>query len=79
MYLAPILQPSLIFKQLKMEGFLVFRWLDRYEEGLQQNFKWIKEGKLKYKETVTEGFDHMFDAFLSMLQGGNIGKAIVKI
>lgn len=62
-----------------MEGFLVFRWLDRYEEGLQQNLKWLNEGKLKYKETVTEGFENIFDAFVSMLQGGNLGKAVVKV
>lgn len=78
-FVAPILQPSIVFKQLRMEGFLVFRWLDRYEEGLEQNEKWIKEGKLKYKETITEGFENLFDAFVSMLQGGNVGKAIVKV
>lgn len=78
-FLAPILQPSIVSKQLRMEGFVVFRWLDRYEEALEQNLKWIKEGKLKYKETVTEGFEHLFDAFVSMLQGGNVGKAIVKV
>lgn len=62
-----------------MEGFIVFRWLNRYEEGLQQNMKWIKEGKLKYKETVTIGFDNIFEAFVSLLQGGNVGKAVVKV
>lgn len=62
-----------------MEGFLVFRWLERYQEGLEQLHQWIKEDKLKYKETVTEGFDNMFDAFVSMLEGGNVGKAVVKI
>jgi prostaglandin reductase 1 len=72
-------QPALVFKQLKMEGFIVHRWLDRWLEGIQQNKQWVKEGKLKYKETVTEGFDKMFDAFVDMLQGGNTGKAIVKV
>lgn len=76
---APILQPALVFKQLKMEGFLVFRWQDRYEEGLAQLQQWVKEGKLKYKETVTNGFENTFEAFVSMLQGNNIGKAVVKI
>jgi prostaglandin reductase 1 len=72
-------QPALVFKQLKMEGFIVHRWLDRWLEGIQQNKQWVKEGKLKYRETVTEGFDKMFDAFVDMLQGGNTGKAIVKV
>ena len=36
------------------------------------------QGKLKYHETVTEGFDHMFDAFLGLFNGENLGKAVVK-
>lgn len=77
--LAPIIQPAVVSKQLKIEGFVVYHYLDRYEEGIEQNLKWIREGKLKYKETVTEGFDNLFDAFVSMLQGGNVGKAVVKV
>jgi len=48
-------------------------------EGIEQNLEWIKEGKLKYKETVTDGFVNIFKAFVDMLQGGNIGKAVVKV
>ncbi len=36
------------------------------------------QGKLKYEETVTVGFDNMFDAFLGLFTGANIGKAVVK-
>jgi NADPH-dependent curcumin reductase CurA len=36
------------------------------------------QGKLKYEETVTVGFDSMFDAFVDMLSGKNLGKAVVK-
>ena len=37
------------------------------------------QGKLKYRETVTEGFDNMFDAFLGLFTGENTGKAVVKV
>lgn len=60
---------TLVAKQIKMEGFLVHRWNHRYSEGVQQNLKWIKEGKLKCRETVTEGFENMLKAFVEMLQG----------
>ncbi len=36
------------------------------------------QDKLKYKEQVTEGFEHMFDAFLGLFTGENTGKAVVK-
>ncbi|KAF4520438.1 hypothetical protein B566_EDAN004010 [Ephemera danica] len=74
--LAPYVQGSMIYKNLCMEGFVVYRWEDRWMEGVEQNLKWIKEGKLKYKETITKGFEKTPEAFISMLHGGNIGKAI---
>ncbi|KAL1132042.1 hypothetical protein AAG570_011650 [Ranatra chinensis] len=77
--LAPIIQPSMIFKQLKMEGFVVSRWLNIWQEGIAQNLQYIKEGKLKYEETVYEGFEKIFDAFIGLFKGENTGKAVVKI
>jgi hypothetical protein len=40
---------------------------------------WINEGKLKYRESITEGLDSSVDAFIGMLQGKNFGKTMVKI
>ena len=36
------------------------------------------QDKLQYEEHVTDGFDNMFDAFLGLFRGDNIGKAVVK-
>ena len=36
------------------------------------------QGQLKYCETVTEGFDKMFDAFLDLFTGKHFGKAVIK-
>ena len=68
----------MVFQQLKMEGFIVTRWADRLLEGIEENLQMVRLGKLKYRETVTEGFENMFDAFVGMLNGENTGKAIVK-
>ncbi|PSN31183.1 putative NADP-dependent oxidoreductase YfmJ, partial [Blattella germanica] len=76
--LAPIIQPFVVGKQLKMEGFFVSRWKDRWMEGINQNLKWIQEGKLKWKETVTTGFENIPKAFIGMLKGENTRKAVVK-
>jgi prostaglandin reductase 1 len=62
-----------------MEGFVVHRWTDRWEEGLKQLLEWIKEGKIKIEETFTNGFENMPQAFIDMLAGKNTGKAVVKI
>lgn len=76
---ATILQPAMVFKQLKMEGFIVHRWDDRREEAFAQLIKWTKEKKIVSRFHITEGFDNIYDAFIGMLAGDNIGKAIVKL
>ncbi|XP_065215135.1 prostaglandin reductase 1-like isoform X2 [Planococcus citri] len=76
---ASVLQPAIVMKQLSVQGFLVWKWSDRFLEGIQQNLTWIKEGWLKYREKVFEGFEKLPEAFIDMLEGGNIGKAVVKV
>ena len=77
--LAPVVQPAMVFKQLKMEGFVVSRWHDRFPEAIDQMYAWIKEGKLVTQEHVYEGFENLPNALIGMLRGENTGKAVVKV
>jgi hypothetical protein len=64
---------------LKVEGFLVFQFAERYREGLTQMADWLRAGKLKYRETVVDGLENTPRAFMGMLKGANIGKQLVKV
>ncbi len=75
----PRLLFQLVIRQAKMEGFLVFQFADRYEEGLRQMAAWLKEGKLKYREEFEQGIENAPRAFIRMLQGGNMGKQLVRL
>jgi NADPH-dependent curcumin reductase CurA len=66
-------------QQLKVEGFLVFQFADRYKEGLNQLAKWLTEERIRYRETVVEGLEHTPAAFLAMMRGENIGKQVVHV
>jgi hypothetical protein len=70
---------ALIVKQARAEGFLVFQFADRFEEGIRQMAQWLKEGKLKYRESIIEGLENAPRAFIGMLKGENIGKQLVKV
>lgn len=76
---ATIIQPSVVSKQIRVEGFLVGRWADHWPEAFAELTKWIKSGNIQTKEHVTEGFENIYDAFVGMLKGENVGKAVVKI
>lgn len=60
-------------------NFNVFQCARKWNDGIRQNLQWLKEGKLKYRETITEGFENTPKAFVEMMNGANIGKAIVKV
>ena len=38
----------------------------------------LVQGKIQYNEYITEGFENMPAAFMGMLKGDNLGKAVVK-
>ncbi|XP_072171720.1 prostaglandin reductase 1-like [Diadema setosum] len=76
---ARMLQPAINRKCLTVTGFMVYNFSDRFDECLKELIQWLQEGKLKYKEHVTEGFDNMPKAFMELFSGTNFGKAIVKI
>ena len=40
---------------------------------------WMRDGKLKYRETIAEGIDNAPAAFIGMLKGENFGKQIVRL
>eukprot|EP00929_Paragymnodinium_shiwhaense_P060333 TRINITY_DN30144_c0_g1_i2.p1 TRINITY_DN30144_c0_g1~~TRINITY_DN30144_c0_g1_i2.p1 ORF type:complete len:380 (-),score=83.73 TRINITY_DN30144_c0_g1_i2:129-1268(-) len=65
-------------------NFKFFFWSDpaylpRLGETLRTLAGWVKDGKLKYRETVSHGLETIIDTFVDVLQGRNFGKALVKL
>lgn len=69
---------ALLVAQAKMQGFLVFQYVQKHPEALERLSKWVSEGSLKYKEDIVEGFEDMPKAFIGMMHGANFGKLMVK-
>jgi hypothetical protein len=77
--LAPRNLGFLIVFRARLQGFLINDYVHRFPEGLQRLGRWLAEGKLTYREDVTEGLEHAPAAFMGMLRGENRGKTLVKI
>jgi len=75
----PRLQPMLLTRSALMQGFIVSNFKDHFSEGMEQLSQWVKEKKLKYEETIIEGFDKLPEAFLGLFSGKNKGKMILKV
>ncbi len=69
----------IIVKRLRVEGFILIDYLDRFMEAATQLGKWKMFGKLKSRETMVEGLEKAPDAINMLFTGGNIGKLIVKV
>ena len=77
--LAPRNLGFLIVFRARLEGFLVNDYAHRFPEGLRRLGGWLAEGKLRYREDVTDGLENAPAAFMGMLRGENRGKALVRI
>jgi NADPH-dependent curcumin reductase CurA len=74
----PRLLGQILVRQLKVEGFIVTRFQERWLRGMGQMGRWIQEGKIRYREDIVEGFEKTPRAFIDMLEGKNTGKMLVK-
>ncbi|MCJ1438715.1 hypothetical protein MMC27_008105 [Xylographa pallens] len=71
-----------IGKRLLMQGFVVpdENMGPKYRKEFNENVaKWIHDGSFKVREDVTVGIDNAATAFVGMLEGKNMGKAVLKI
>lgn len=69
----------LIKNSLLMQGFTVRDYVKDFGPAINQLSTWLKEDKLKYSETIVEGFENIPQAFLDLFDGKNKGKMIVKV
>ncbi|KAL0930399.1 Zinc-type alcohol dehydrogenase-like protein PB24D3.08c 1 [Colletotrichum truncatum] len=73
---------QLVSKQITLEGFLVGNpkfgpaHFKDHQENLQ---KWLADGSVKAKISVTEGIENAPDGLIGLLVGKNFGKAVLKV
>jgi NADPH-dependent curcumin reductase CurA len=74
--------PFVVGKRLTIRGFIVYDpdMGPKYTEEHQKNMqKWIKDGEITVKMSVTEGIEHAAEGLVGMLKGENFGKAVLKV
>jgi len=77
--LTPLLMRDILVKRLTFRGFIVWDFASQEKEALTELAKWIKEGKLHYREDIVEGLENAPEAFMGLLEGKNFGKLVVRV
>jgi NADPH-dependent curcumin reductase CurA len=72
-------QRYLLVNSAMMQGFIIRDYAARFAEGVTNLAQWLVTGKLKYAETIEEGFENTPQAFIGLFSGVNLGKQIVKV
>jgi NADPH-dependent curcumin reductase CurA len=75
----PFNLPLAVGKRLTLRGFIISDHFDRFPEFVRDVGGWLREGKIRYHETVVEGIERAPEAFIGLLRGENLGKMVVKL
>jgi len=59
--------------------FLVGEWINEFPEATLELAGWLKDGRLKYRESIIEGIENAPRAFRGLLRGENFGKQLIKV
>lgn len=69
----------LVNNQVRMEGFLVFNFTERYDEARAEMTGWAQRGEIKQRTTEFAGLDQAPRAFVELLAGRTVGTTIVRL
>ena len=75
----PRVERHLLVKRARMEGFVIFDHMDRYEASVAQLANWVRDGSLRYREDMQDGLKACPDAIAGLYRGENLGKRLIRL
>ncbi len=69
---------QLIYKRIRMEGFVMTDFVPLQAEFEREMSGWIKSGQMHWQETIIEGFGRIPEALIGLFKGENAGKMLVR-
>ena len=68
-----------VTKRLLMQGYIISDHYDRLGAFLAEMGPWLRDGKIRHRETIVDGIENAPAAFIGMLAGENVGKMLVRV
>lgn len=75
----PTNYPMILMQRVKVQGFIVLDYVDRYPEAVSALAQWMAEGKLKVRLDVVDGLENALQALKKLYTGANTGKLMIRV
>ena len=69
----------IVSHKVRMQGFIVSEHFDKMPAFAADMAEWLKDGRIKYRETVVEGLENMPRALVGLFRGENFGKLLARV
>ncbi|HQT54330.1 MAG: NADP-dependent oxidoreductase [Phenylobacterium sp.] len=70
---------NIIYSRVMLRGFVGTDFMHMYGDFQRDMAGWLKDGRVKYQETVLEGINNAPKALIGLMEGLNAGKMLVKL
>lgn len=77
--MGPRVERHLLVKRARMQGFVIFDHEDEAPAARADLARWIREGRLTYREDILEGLEAAPDAIAGLYRGENLGKRLIRL
>ena len=75
----PLLMRNILAKRLTFRGFIVFDHGSQFRDFITDMSGWLRGGRVKYREDITDGLENAPRELVGLLRGENFGKKIIRV
>jgi NADPH-dependent curcumin reductase CurA len=71
--------PLILMRRLRVQGFIVLDFADRYPEAIAALSRWMAEGKIKVRREIVDGLENALQTVKKLYTGANTGKLMIRV
>ena len=75
----PLLMQQILTRRLTFQGFIVWDFASQFPLFQAEMSQWLNDGKIKFKEDITEGLENAPRELIGLLKGANFGKKVIQV
>jgi NADPH-dependent curcumin reductase CurA len=75
----PYNYPMILMQRLRVQGFIVLDYMERYPEAISAIGQWMAEGKIKVRTEIVDGLENAVQTLNKLFTGANTGKLMLRV